>query len=58
MPSTSGDVEGKWSASCTNKDKTCSIETSPVSILQRANCIKMGCNTLDFAQKDFVQALM
>lgn len=57
-PSTSGDAEGKRSANCIDKDKACSIETSLVSILQRFNCIKVDCNTLDFAQKDFAQALI
>jgi hypothetical protein len=57
-PPSRGDMEGKQPANCINKGKVCSIETSPVSILQRTNCIKVSCNILDFAQKDFAKALM
>jgi hypothetical protein len=48
----------KQSASGIDKNKACSIETPPVSILQRLNCIKASCNAFDFAQTDFAPALM
>lgn len=48
----------KQSASGIDKNKACSIETSPVSILQRLNCIKAGRYAFDFAQTNFAQALI